>query len=75
MTTQETTEKKPTCKNAGVSPTAWHETPYKTWWGYVSIDGELTFTKVYKSDVWILYWIKRRGCLDSYQLFLPIMAL
>ena len=45
MTTQETTEKKPTSKNAGVSPTAWHETPYKTWWGYVSIDGELTFTK------------------------------
>ena len=47
---QETTEKKPTSKNAGVSPTAWHETPYKTWWGYVSIDGELTFTKVYKSE-------------------------
>ena len=50
MTMQETTEKKPTSKNAGVSPTAWHETPYKTWWGYVSIDGELTFTKVYKSE-------------------------
>ena len=50
MTTRETIEKKPTSKNAGVSPTAWHETPYKTWWGFVSIDGELTFTKVYKSE-------------------------
>jgi len=49
MTTQETTEKKAVAKDAGVSPTAWHEIPYKTWWGYVSIDGELTFTKVYKS--------------------------
>ena len=49
MNKRETTEKKPTCKNAGVSPTALHETPYKTCWGYVSIDGELTFTKVYKS--------------------------
>ena len=49
MTTQETTEKKPTCKNAGVSPTAWHEIPYKTWWGHVAINGEITFTKTYKS--------------------------
>ena len=49
MTMQETTEKKPTCKNAGVSPTAWNEVPYKTWWGHVSINGEITFTKTYKS--------------------------
>ena len=49
MTTQETTEKKPTCKNAGVSPTAWNKIPYKTWWGHVTINGELTFTKTYKS--------------------------
>jgi len=49
MTTQETIEKKPTCKNAGVSPTAWNEIPYKTWWGHVAINGEITFTKTYKS--------------------------
>jgi hypothetical protein len=49
MTMQETTEKKPTCKNAGVSPTAWNEVPYKTWWGHVAINGEITFTKTYKS--------------------------
>ena len=49
MTTQETPKKKPTCKNAGVSPTAWHEIPYKTWWGHVTINGEITFTKVYES--------------------------
>ena len=49
MTMQETTEKKPTCKNAGVSPTAWNEVPYKTWWGHVSINGEITFTNTYKS--------------------------
>ena len=49
MTTQETIEKKPTCKNAGVSPTAWNEIPYKTWWGHVTINGEITFTKTYKS--------------------------
>ena len=49
MTTQETTEKKVTCKNAGVSPTASHIVPYKTWWGHVSINGEITFTKTYKS--------------------------
>ena len=46
---RETTEKKPTCKNAGVSPTAWNEVPYKTWWGHVTINGEITFTKTYKS--------------------------
>ena len=46
---RETTEKKPTCKNAGVSPTAWNEIPYKTWWGHVAINGEITFTKTYKS--------------------------
>ena len=46
---RETTEKKPTCKNAGVSPTAWNEIPYKTWWGHVTINGEITFTKTYKS--------------------------
>ena len=49
MTMQEPPEKKPTCKNAGVSPTAWNEVPYKTWWGHVSINGEITFTKTYKS--------------------------
>jgi len=49
MIMRETTEKKPTCKNAGVSPTAWHEIPYKTWWGHVAINGEITFTKTYKS--------------------------
>jgi hypothetical protein len=49
MIMQETTEKKPTCKNAGVSPTAWNEIPYKTWWGHVAINGEITFTKTYKS--------------------------
>ena len=49
MTTQETTEKKVICKNAGVSPTASHIVPYKTWWGHVSINGEITFTKTYKS--------------------------
>ena len=49
MTTQETPKKKPTCKNAGVSPTAWHEIPYKTWWGHVTINVEITFTKVYES--------------------------
>ena len=49
MIMQETTEKKPTCKNAGVSPTAWNEIPYKTWWGHVTINGEITFTKTYKS--------------------------
>jgi len=49
MTMQETTEKKPTCKNAGVSPTSWNEVPYKTWWGHVAINGEITFTKTYKS--------------------------
>ena len=45
MTTQETIEKKPTCKNAGVSPTAWNEIPYKTWWGHVAINGELHLPK------------------------------
>jgi hypothetical protein len=49
MIMRETTEKKPTCKNAGVSPTAWNEIPYKTWWGHVAINGEITFTKTYKS--------------------------
>ena len=49
MIMRETTEKKPTCKNAGVSPTAWNEIPYKTWWGHVAINGEITFTKVYES--------------------------
>ena len=51
MTTQETTEKKVICKNAGVSPTASHIVPYKTWWGHVSINGEITFTKRYKSKM------------------------
>ncbi len=49
MIMRETTEKKPTCKNAGISPTAWNEVPYKTWWGHVTINGEITFTKTYKS--------------------------
>ena len=49
MIMRETIEKKPTCKNAGVSPTASHIVPYKTWWGHVSINGEITFTKTYKS--------------------------
>ena len=43
MTMQETTEEKVTCKNAGVSPTAWNEIPYKTWWGHVAINGEITY--------------------------------
>jgi hypothetical protein len=45
MTTQETTEKKIVSKHSGVLPTAWHITPYLGWHGYVSIDGEMTFTK------------------------------
>ena len=49
MTMQETTEKKVICKNAGVSPVFSHIIPYPSWYGYVSVDGEMTFTKTYKS--------------------------
>ena len=49
MTTQETTEKKVICKNAGVSPVFSHIVPYETWWGHVAINGEIKFTKTYKS--------------------------
>ena len=49
MTTQETTEKKVICKNAGVSPVFSHIIPYETWWGHVAINGEIKFTKTYKS--------------------------
>ena len=50
MTTQETTEKKVTCKDAGVSPVFSHIIPCETWWGHVAIDGKITFTKTYKSE-------------------------
>jgi len=48
MTTQETPKKKAVSKNAGLSPIAYHIVPYKTWWGHVSINGEIHFTKAYK---------------------------
>ena len=49
MTTQETTEKKIVSKHSDVVPSSWHIIPYPSWYGYVSIDGEMTFTKTYKS--------------------------
>ena len=48
MTTQETPKKKAVSKNAAVSPIAAHIVPYKSWWGHVSINGEIHFTKAYK---------------------------
>ena len=49
MTTQETTEKKIVSKHSDVVPSSWHIIPYPSWYGYVSVDGEMTFTKTYKS--------------------------
>ena len=49
MITQETTEKKIVSKHSDVVPSSWHIIPYPSWYGYVSVDGEMTFTKTYKS--------------------------
>ena len=49
MTTQETTEKNIVSKHSDVVPSSWHIIPYPSWYGYVSVDGEMTFTKTYKS--------------------------
>ena len=49
MTTQETTEKKIVSKHSDIVPSSWHIIPYPSWYGYVSINGEITFTKTYKS--------------------------
>ena len=49
MTTQETTEKRIVSKHSDVVPSSWHIIPYPSWYGYVSVDGEMTFTKTYKS--------------------------
>ena len=49
MTTQETTEKKIVSKHSDIVPSSWHIIPYPSWYGYVSVDGEMTFTYTYKS--------------------------
>ena len=68
MTTQETTEKKIVSKHSDIVPSSWHIIPYPSWYGYVSVDGEMTFTKTYKSKkraITALQKLKEKLAYDS----------